>query len=313
MSAIMSNKLTYEKDEKSSILAEIKFDRHSAIQRRFKRLKKKTFDHYPERKQMAVFADDYVSNKVLAHGVYEKNQLEILVDWIMSRNTVANNIVLDIGANIGNHSLFLASHFKKCISFEANPRTFALLKFNSGLAANVVPHNVGLSDRSGEAQLYTNFANAGASSLSSKWNRSFDQSHKIKLERLDDFLAEETGKIDLIKIDVEGHEWFVLKGSEKIIRDNRPAIVFEYSPSSMGTEAAEKDLIKLLNEYGYTSFLEIKDGWEVLNVKLRRLPKILRPLAKYIYVLFSGKVVHKIEQITDFEERQYLMVIAQPD
>jgi FkbM family methyltransferase len=308
----MKNKVIFEKHEKAGLVDEIKFDRHSSIQRRFNRLKSKIFDHYPERKQMAVFADDYVSNKVLTHGVYEKQQLEILVDWISSQNTASNNIVLDIGANIGNHSLFLASYFRKCISFEPNPRTFDLLNFNSRLVDNIVAHNIGLSDASGEAELYTNFENAGASSLSSEWNRSFDQSHKIKLEKLDDFLAEETGKIDLIKIDVEGHEWFALKGAENIIRKSRPTIVFEYSPSPTETKA-DKDLIKLLNEFGYTNFLEIRDGWEVLNAKLRRLPKILRPLSKYIYVMFKGKVVHTVEQIEAFEDKQYLMIIACPD
>jgi FkbM family methyltransferase len=305
----MKNKVIYEKHEKAGVIGEIKFSHYSTIIRRFNRIKGKIFSHYPERKQMVVFADDYVSNKVMIHGVYEKQELQILVDWLTANQEMDSYVVLDIGANIGNHSLFLSPYFRKCISFEPNPRTFDLLRLNAKLVDNIVAYNVGLSDSSGEAELYTNISNAGASSLSDDWNYSYDKRHIVKLEKLDDFIADEVGKIGLIKIDVEGHEWYALKGAEGIIRKNRPTIVFEYSPSSIHS-GSEKDLLSLLNEYGYRTFLEIIDGWEVLNAKFQRLPKIFRPLFKYLYLLFNGSVVHKIERIETFENKQYLMVIA---
>ena len=66
---------------------------------------------------MVVFADDYVSNKVLSHGIYERPQLELILEWLKTKNNIFNKTIIDIGANIGNHSLFFSNYFSKCISF----------------------------------------------------------------------------------------------------------------------------------------------------------------------------------------------------
>lgn len=304
-------RILYERKERVGVASEIRHDYFSTISRKFLRRKSSIFDKNSARRQMVIFADDYISNKILTHGIYEKQQLDILMGWIRLKHNTCNNVVLDIGANIGNHSLYFSSYFNKCISFEPNPRTFELLKINSKLVDNVLPVNTGLSDEKGEAELNISFNNTGASSLSSDWNRSFDGKVRISLEVLDDVIDPED-KVDLIKIDVEGHEWFALKGAEKTIRKNRPLIVFEYNASDSET-AGDKDVLKLLNKFGYREFYEIVDGWESFHKSLRAYPRIFRALVKYLQLLLGKKVVDQILRVSNFEKKQYLMVIASPD
>lgn len=297
----------FEKTEAVSFIKELTFSYESSIRRKFFRKKGRLFDDFQERKQMVVFADDYVSDKVLSSGIYEKLQLDLIFEWLKTKEGVFNSTVLDIGANIGNHSLYFSDYFFKCISFEPNPRTFSLLELNSRLVDNVIPVNIGLSDEKGTAPLYTSFRNIGGASLSDEWNATVDRVCDIKLDRVDDILDKDE-KIGFIKMDVEGHEWFALKGAENVIRDNKPIIIFEYSPA---VDSDENSVINLLNEYGYLDFYEVIDGWECLKQSLIRYPRSLRALFKFFYILGRKKISHKIVRISNFDKDQYSLIIAQ--
>ncbi len=305
----MKNKkqIIFEKTEYIAFGDELKFSYESSIKRKFFRQKEKLFNKFPERKQMVIFADDYVSDKVLSSAVYEKLQLELIFDWLKTKKDIFDSTVLDIGANIGNHSLYFSGYFSKCISFEPNPRTFSVLEINARLAGNIVPMNMGLSDKKGSAPLYTSFRNIGGASLSGDWNASVDRVCDIQLERIDDVIDQDE-KVGLIKMDVEGHEWFALKGAEAVIKNNKPVVIFEYSPASDGEGM---NVINLLNEYGYSDFYEVVDGWECLKKSLLRYPRSLRFLFRLFYILARKKVSHRIVRIDGFSKDQYSLVIAQ--
>lgn len=297
----------FEKTEAVSFIKELKFSYESSIRRKFFRKKGRLFDDFPERKQMVIFADDYVSDKVLSSGIYEKSQLDLIFEWLKTKEGVFNGTVLDIGANIGNHSLYFSDYFSKCISFEPNPRTFSLLELNSRLVNNVIPMNIGLSNEKGTAPLYTSFRNIGGASLSDEWNTTVDRVCDIQLDRVDDVLDKDE-KIGLIKMDVEGHEWFALKGAEAVIRKNKPIIIFEYNPAKDNNDT---NIISLLNEYGYSDFYEVVDGWECLKSWLARYPRYLRFPLRFLYILGRKKISHRIIRIGNFDKDRYSLIITQ--
>lgn len=299
--------IIFEKLESISFGEELRFKYKSSIGRKFFRIKRRLFNDYPARKQMVIFADDYVSNKILTHGIYEKQKLELVFEWLKTKKDIFSSTALDIGANIGNHSLYFASYFSKCISFEPNPRTFAVLEINARLVDNIMPMNLGLSDKKCTAPLYVNFHNIGGSSLSGDWNNAVDSTCNIQLDRLDDIIDEKE-KIGLLKMDVEGHEWSALKGAEKVIRGNKPIIIFEHNAADKNND---KDVISLLNSYGYSDFYEVVDGWESLNQYLNRYPRYLRFLFKGFFMLAGKKISHRIKRIDSFNKKQYSMIIAQ--
>ena len=81
---------------------------------------------------MAVFAHDYIGASINQFGVFEGEELDILFDFLEPlHSSFRAGTALDIGANIGNHSIYFADHFRTILAFEPNPTAFALLSFNT--------------------------------------------------------------------------------------------------------------------------------------------------------------------------------------
>lgn len=124
-----------------------------------------------------VYMDFIQSTILLTEDYFERN----LLDWVFFKykNGVVGNVlkdenagmVLDIGANIGNHSLYFIKELgvKKVISFEPVDETFWILEKNvqlNGLQDRIELHQLGLSDQCGKAQIGGyNYANIGQTQI----------------------------------------------------------------------------------------------------------------------------------------------------
>lgn len=82
------------------------------------------------------------------YGYWEHEELEALSHWL-TNNKAVGGVMLDIGANIGNHSVFLAKHFDAVHAVEPSPRTFNVLTMNASLAPNIQCHQIAASDSNG--------------------------------------------------------------------------------------------------------------------------------------------------------------------
>ncbi|MBM4104737.1 MAG: FkbM family methyltransferase [Phycisphaerae bacterium] len=136
--------------------------------------------------------------------------------------------MLDVGANAGLHALCGRSTFARVHAFEPNPTTAARLVRNismSGAEEHVRVHRVALSDRSGTASISVERGHSGASRLGAD---SPQDSVAVPLDTLD-AVADREGfvEVDLVKIDVEGHEAAVVRGGRRLLARDRPRIVVE--------------------------------------------------------------------------------------
>lgn len=163
-----------------------------------------------------------------------------------------NSVVLDIGANIGNHTLYWSKilKVKKVYAFEPVTNTYEILKKNIELNSitddSVSINNIGLSDEKAKASIadknhYFGLTNIGGTSIKQDNNGDFN------VTTLDDFMKEnfKDDKIDLIKIDVECYEYKVLVGAKETLKKYNPVIIIECFD-----EYFEK-VNSLLNDYGY--------------------------------------------------------------
>ena len=166
---------------------------------------------------------------------------------------------VDIGANIGKvtNTLFDMG-WKKVTAFEPTPAIFAKLTENTK-DKNVSLHNIGVSNKKGklffamapwqEEQLTNQVVSPGF------WNKKKWDIQKIKTVALDDLDLEH---IDLLKIDVEGHERQVVKGAEKTIKKFKPIIVIEISfENKVFDKVISKDhgkALDILLSWGYTLY-----------------------------------------------------------
>tara|TARA_Y100001958_G_C21204581_1_gene530838 strand:- start:73 stop:792 length:720 start_codon:yes stop_codon:yes gene_type:complete len=153
---------------------------------------------------------------------------------ILKKKLKGRLIIFDVGAHHGETIKNFANNFDidEIHSFEASRVNFKKLekitqKFQQ---KKIILNNIGLSDNKKEI-LIKQFSESSSTTLSkvnekSKYflkkinilglskNKNFYETLKVKLETLDDYLKEkDIQKIDLLKIDTEGHEFYVIKGS----------------------------------------------------------------------------------------------------
>ena len=170
---------------------------------------------------------------------------------IINKYLKDESVILDIGANIGSHTLYWAKErkAKKIYSFEPFDMIYQILKTNveiNSLQNIVTTFNFGLSDEECKATKGHVFnRNLG----STKFLKKADGD--VLLKTLDSLEIPE--QIDLIKIDVEGAEVEVLKGALKIIEKNKPILVIE----SFTRKAELEDVIFPL---GYVQVDTIRQG-----------------------------------------------------
>lgn len=186
------------------------------------------------KRPMVVFANDYIGINIFLHGEYDSNGL-LLFKHIFDHLNIdyRNSSLVDVGANIGNHSLFFGDLFKKIYSFEPNPTTYELLKINTE-NKNISTFNRGLGSKKDKLILFESLENNGGSSLHMDKSAHEGKTYTVDIDTLDNFdFSNEL--VSVIKIDVEGHEFDVLQGGKKLIDEMRPIIIFEVHASDFTT------------------------------------------------------------------------------
>ncbi|MGD0668954.1 MAG: FkbM family methyltransferase [Bryobacteraceae bacterium] len=202
---------------------------------------------------------DYVTQAILLQRTWEPSTTQELL-----RHVPAGGTFVDVGAHVGWYTLKAAQVVGPkghVIAVEPNRETLVQLRDNiraSGASAVVVVAPVACSDSETTLTLYaTSRANTGESSLSST-NASQDTtiaaSYPVRARRLDDIVKEAgAGRVNAIKIDVEGAEFLVLKGAAETLDRDKPIVATELIDrqlKAMGSSAAE--VTAFMRSHGYT-------------------------------------------------------------
>lgn len=168
---------------------------------------------------------------------------------------VRDGIVVDAGANIGVFTLYaLALGAKKIYAFEAVSETFNMLGGNLALnraGGRVRAVNAALGARAKTARLKLAACGGGASMIEcpgAAVNRGVRYSgvRRVKLAPLDALVS---GRVDFIKIDVEGYEEEVLKGAGGLIRKHKPVLSFAAYHRKTDSRTLPKTVLSLRNDY----------------------------------------------------------------
>ena len=167
--------------------------------------------------------------------------------------------ILDVGSNIGIHSLFLAdlcSH-AKIIAFEPDPSTFAQLEMHikdNKMETIIKPINIALSDVVGTADFFVTSDNAYNGLKDTNRKKLFGKL-PVKVNTIDNWVkANDLPPIGLIKIDVEGLEHQVINGARGTIARYKPILVIEIyrgTDSNSDPDATIKTIINM----GYDPYI----------------------------------------------------------
>ncbi|QWH14660.1 FkbM family methyltransferase [Bacillus mycoides] len=226
--------------------------------------------------------DDYIGRIIHSnHDYYEKELLEYFKEYMPT-----NGVVYDVGANIGNHTLYFSHTLnpKKVYSFEPAKELFTVLEFNVQVnkLKNIEVFNCAVGKENGEAFLTYNPQNTGSSNIS------LDGNEVVKIVTLDKLKIE---KPDFVKIDVEGSEYDVIKGMKNILKASSPVLWIEVFPDNYFA------VDQLLEELNYVQIDRYLDNYIYVGLtKEQGLDNIVKR--------FKSKPLRKFnEKITELNKK----------
>lgn len=175
----------------------------------------------------------------------------------------AGDVVFDIGANVGAHTL----PFARCVGQSGRVHAFEPTEFGFGKLRKNLELNPGLSARVVCEQLFlvAKEGDSAAKDLCASWPLVADSTLHPEhggrsvstggagAETLDGYVDRKSiARVDWVKIDVDGYEFSVLRGAESTLRKFRPKLILEFAPY-LATEIGEgfEPLVELLRSHGY--------------------------------------------------------------
>lgn len=167
-----------------------------------------------------------------------------ILNWALL-NIKNFNLAVDVGANIGLHSVRFAQKFSQVESFEPFSINYECLEKNVSTFTNVNLHKkaLGSINKTKTISLPKDLDNSGAVSFVDFQNSERELIHElVEIKTLDDYELSP----DLIKIDTQNYELEVLKGARNTLEKHKPILIIE-----VGKGKPLQDIQEYLNQFGY--------------------------------------------------------------
>ena len=181
---------------------------------------------------LKMYLDKVDTLKLTVKGEYDRYPLQIIEKILKPED-----VVLDIGGNIGYYSLMMSKmigNHGKIFSFEPDEVSFSIFNKNvlENNLKNIKIYQLAATQENEKLKLFINKDNKGDNRIYESQSLNQD-SIEIEGRRIDDILSEDT-KVNFIKIDIQGSEFGAIKGMGKIIENNPEITIYsEYWPEGM--------------------------------------------------------------------------------
>ena len=238
------------------------------------------------------FSQKYLLKRRLERSIKnnEENELKLVKDFILPGTDS-----IDIGVYRGVYSYQMSKFSKNVHAFEPNPIIYEDLQKNLlKITKNIKIYNSALSNNNKNVKLkvpirnekfseknYEEYFEMGRATIHASNEVKNFKSFNVETKKLDDFNF--LNKISFIKIDVEGHETEVIKGSLNIINKHKPILLVEIEEKH--TKKNVKETLNYINSLGYESFFYNKN--ELLSTSS------LDDLNKFNNYIFKPKIIQK--------------------
>lgn len=202
-----------------------------------------------------------IDDAVLVFGAWEKHILFFLEDYTAATGT-QDRAFVDVGANTGQYTLFMARRVKHVHAIEPFPPVLKSLHANVQLnkMTNVTVHEVGLGDKDGSIPFFEPAdANQGGGTFREEGHDGKGQKRSGDLPIVvGDAILAKAALIGSMKIDIEGFEEAALKGLRQTMETHRPLVLVEVSTPPAGT-IASLDQLKALFPANYEFFVLVEN------------------------------------------------------
>lgn len=199
---------------------------------------------------------DTIQRMILLFEVWEPGVSKLIED-----NLMPGEVFVDIGANVGYDSMLAAERVGETgtvVALEASPRTYDVLQRNlirnPRLSKSIRTANVAVSDRPGTLDLYE-FGRKNIGATTTLASRRGTRCGSVESARLGDVLtAEETSRVRLIKMDVEGAEPVILSDILDHLDDYPDNMDFIIEANPEDDPVRFRDVFERLQDAGFTAW-----------------------------------------------------------
>ena len=199
-----------------------------------------------------------------ASGEWERSEPDLQI----VRHLIApGDAVMDIGANFGFYTVYLATRVGKTgsvASFEPVPTTFDILSSNARKLSleHVSLHNCAVSNTDGTAAMEVpqfesgndNYYQARLTSAEAAAGPPAGRRVEVSVRSLDALFEGQSKPVSFIKMDVEGHELAAIQGASRLLASWRPALLIEMSGNLDDPGSSGSQLVALLKRQGYQPY-----------------------------------------------------------
>ena len=201
------------------------------------------------------FKDDDLAKSSIALNIHWEPHITSFVEYYNKYFPIQN--IIDIGANFGYHSLLFSKYVKnKVFSFEPQEQNYNLLSFNINFnnIKNICSYKMACGEENDTIKMpivenYNNSINMGDFTPNIINKHHFTYVKSVKLDNID------FPPIDIIKIDVQGWEKKVLKGSYNLLQHHKPILIIEFEEYQLNKlNESCKNLIEYIRENNYYIF-----------------------------------------------------------
>jgi len=175
--------------------------------------------------------------------------------------------IFDVGANTGQYLTLLSQSLTglqlQIHAFEPSQVAYQVLYSRMGGNENMMLNNMALGRETGKADLFFDHAGSVLGSLAKRrlghYRIQLQQSEQVQVETLDNYcLQRDISEIDLLKLDVEGFEFDVLRGGTRVFNQRGVRMVaFEFGGANIDTRVFFQDFFYFFHEHGMSNIFRV--------------------------------------------------------
>ena len=213
--------------------------------------------------------DRWIGRTIKQGKAWDADKIKLLSSYINK-----DSIVLDIGANIGTHSIPYSKIAKQIIAFEPQKVIYKLLQMNAQLnkCNNINFQNTAVGHFNGRVSLSSRISDGKTKGKKITYNSVEDINYggieiglggeKTKMITIDSL---ELKNVDLIKIDIEGCEKMAIWGAKKTIERCRPVVIYEFKKDVSDEMKKTMNIPKEILDFNIYSYFIDELGYQESN------------------------------------------------
>lgn len=213
-------------------------------------------------------------------------------EWRFQKHVLANRtspVVFDVGANQGDWTARALSVNPKAKIYAFEPISSVFQKFLAqGFPPNVMANQMGMGDEISTLQFYL-YKNTQLNSTVPKHGSKHIGVEEVQVSTVVHFCQQQAiKKIDLLKIDVEGHDLAVLKGATLMLQEQQISFVqFEYGDNYIDARIFLKDVFSFIEPLPYQIYRVTPDGL----MRIRKYSSALENFRTINYALIAEREI----------------------